>query len=230
MAPANNAPDPTSQPSDDAAPPRGTLFVVSAPSGAGKTSLVQTLLNDDPDLWLSVSYTTRAPRTGEVDGQHYHFVDHLRFEEMVAEGAFVEYARVFDNAYGTAEATLREALAAGDDLLLEIDWQGARQVRKRFPEAVTVFIVPPSLEALEVRLRGRAQDSDETIARRMAQARDELSHYGEYDYLVVNDDFEQALRQLRCLITAERLRLARQREHHREALAAMLSDSASPEA
>jgi guanylate kinase len=227
MAPANDAPEPALQPADDAARPRGTLFVFSAPSGAGKTTLVQRLLDDDPNLWLSVSYTTRAPRTGEVDGQHYHFVDHARFDEMVAEGAFVEYARVFDNAYGTAEATLREALAAGDDLLLEIDWQGARQVRERFPDAVTVFIMPPSLDALEVRLRGRGQDSDETIARRMAQARDELSHYGEYDYLVVNDDFEQALGELRCLLTAERLRLARQRERHRDALAAMLSDRGS---
>jgi len=206
------------------APARGTLFVVSAPSGAGKTSLVRALLTRESGLWLSVSYTTRAPRDGEVDGQHYHFVDHATFDAMVAEDAFVEYARVFDNAYGTAEATLHEALAAGDDLILEIDWQGARQVRERFPDAVTVFIVPPSVAALEERLRGRGQDSDETIARRMAQARDELSHYGEYDYLVVNDDFEQALAELHCLVGTERLRLPRQQQRHREALAAMLAE------
>jgi guanylate kinase len=211
-------------PRDEEPRARGTLFVVSAPSGAGKTSLVRALLEREEGLWLSVSYTTRAPREGEVDGQHYHFVDHATFEAMVAEDAFVEYARVFDNAYGTAEATLREALAAGDDLILEIDWQGARQVRARFPEAVTVFIVPPSVQALEERLRGRGQDSDETIARRMAQARDELSHYAEYDYLVVNDDFEQALAELHCLVAVERLRLGRQRQRHRAALADMLAE------
>jgi len=215
-------------PNDPDAPARGTLFVVSAPSGAGKTSLVRALLEQDPDLWLSVSYTTRPPRAGEVDGRDYHFVDAATFESMVAAGAFVEFARVFDNAYGTAEATLREALAAGDDLLLEIDWQGARQVRERFPEAVTVFIAPPSVAALEERLRGRGQDSDEIIARRMAQARDELLRFDEYDYLVVNDDFAQALAELQCLVTAERLRLSRQRVRHRDALAAMLAEPEPP--
>jgi guanylate kinase len=210
------------RPTDDAIDARGTLFVVSAPSGAGKTSLVRALLDQDPLLKLSTSYTTRAPRPGEVDGEHYYFVDHARFDEMIAGGALVEYARVFDNAYGTAEASLREVVGAGDDLLLEIDWQGARQVRERMPEAVSIFILPPSLSALESRLRGRGQDSDEVIARRMAQARDELSHFDEYDFLIVNDRFETALSELAAVVTAERLRLNRQRRHHAAMLAELL--------
>ncbi len=196
---------------------KGLLFVVSAPSGAGKTSLVAALLERDPALTLSVSFTTRTRRSGEIDGTHYHFVDHQRFEQMIAEGAFIEYARVFDNAYGTAETSLRESLDRGQDLLLEIDWQGARQVRDRFPEAVSIFIVPPSLAALEKRLRGRGQDSDAVISERMAKARDELSHWDEYGYLVVNDHFEQALGDLGHILQAERLRTPRQaaREQHR---------------
>ena len=208
---------------DDAPKARGTLFVVSAPSGAGKTSLVRALLDRDPLLELSTSYTTRAPRPGEVDGEHYHFVDHARFEQMIAGDELVEYARVFDNAYGTAEASLREVIDAGDDLLLEIDWQGARQVRERLPEAVSIFILPPSLTALESRLRGRGQDSDEVIARRMAQARDELSHFDEYDYLVVNDQFETALAELAAVVTAERLRLTRQQRRHATMLSELLA-------
>ena len=194
---------------------RGLLMVVSAPSGAGKTSLVAALIEADPQLRLSVSYTTRAPRPGETDGEHYHFVDQERFERMVGEGAFVEYARVFDRAYGTAAAELDATLGRGRDLLLEIDWQGAQQVRERFPEALSVFVVPPSLAALEERLRGRGQDSDAVIAERMAKARAELSHYGEYDFLVVNDRFEQALAELRCILAAARLR--RPRQAHRQA-------------
>lgn len=205
-----------------AATARGILFVVSAPSGAGKTSLVKALLECDEDLSLSVSYTTRAPRPGEKDGEHYHFVDKARFEAMVAEDAFIEYARVFDNAYGTAESALREVLDAGRDLLLEIDWQGAQQVRTRFPEAVTVFIVPPSVQELERRLRGRGQDSDAVIAARMASARDELSHYGEYDYLIVNQVFETALAELQSVVAAERLRQPRQAARMGEALGRML--------
>ncbi len=201
----------------------GLLLVVSAPSGAGKTSLVRALLDVEPSLQLSVSYTTRPPREGEADGIHYHFIDVATFERMAEAGAFVEYARVFGNAYGTAAATLRERLDAGADLLLEIDWQGARQVRARFPEAVGVFIAPPSLAALEARLRGRGKDADDVIAARMAQARDELSHYDEYDYLVVNDDFTAALDELRAIVTAERLRERRQAKRHAAALAAMLA-------
>jgi guanylate kinase len=202
--------------------PQGILFVVSAPSGAGKTSLVRALLEGDAGLQLSVSYTTRARRSGEIDGQHYHFVDQETFEQMVAADAFVEYARVFGNAYGTAAATLRETLDGGQDLLLEIDWQGARQVRQRFPESVSVFIVPPSLSALDARLRGRGQDSDAVIRERMDKARDELSHWSEYQYLVVNDRFDQALSELRSIVTAERLRTAQQAARLREPLRSML--------
>lgn len=201
----------------------GTLFVVSAPSGAGKTSLVRALLEREPQLHLAVSFTTRPPRAGEIDGEHYHFIAPERFEQMVAEGAFVEYARVFDNAYGTAEATLRDKLAAGEDVLLEIDWQGARQVRARLADAVTIFIVPPSLEALEQRLRGRGQDSDAVIAQRMAAAQNELSHHHEYDYLIVNNAFDRALDDLQSLVRSSRLTLARQQVRLHDQLQAMLA-------
>jgi len=202
----------------------GVLFVVSAPSGAGKTSLLRALLPTDGRLRLSVSHTTRPPRPGEQDGVHYHFVERARFEAMVAEGAFLEHAQVFDNLYGTAERSVRDQVAAGHDVVLEIDWQGARQVRARFPEAVTVFIAPPSVAALRERLSGRGQDGPEVIERRMRDARSELSHYGEYDYLVVNDLFEQALADLRAIVAAERLRRPRQAEALGEALAAMLRE------
>lgn len=186
----------------------GILFIVSAPSGAGKTSLVKALLEREPELRLAVSYTTRGPRSGEENGVHYHFVDERRFLAMMEDGAFLESAEVFGNRYGTAEATVRDELATGRDLLLEIDWQGARQVRERFPAAVSVFILPPSSQSLVQRLRERGQDSEEIIAGRMEQARDEMSHYGEYDYLVVNDVFDQALDDLSCVVRSERLRLA----------------------
>jgi len=186
----------------------GILFIVSAASGAGKTSLVKALLERDPTLALAVSFTTRARREGERDGVHYHFVDPDIFATMVAEGAFLEHAEVFGNRYGTSEAGVRSQLARGD-LVLEIDWQGARQVRARFPAAASVFVLPPSAAALEQRLRGRGQDSDGVIALRMAEARSEMSHYAEYDYLVVNDDFATALADLSCVVQAERLRLAR---------------------
>jgi guanylate kinase len=188
---------------------KGILFIVSAPSGAGKTSLVKALLEREPALGLAVSYTTRPPRPGEVDGVHYHFVDQARFDAMLGRGEFLESAEVFGNRYGTAEASVREELEAGRDLLLEIDWQGARQVRGRFADALAIFILPPSAEALEERLRGRGQDSDAVIASRMDKARDEMSHYAEYDFLVVNDDFDLALDELICLVRAERLRLDR---------------------
>lgn len=206
----------------------GTLFVVSAPSGAGKTSLVRALLEIDAGLQLSVSYTTRESRPGEIDGEHYHFVDIGTFDAMVADGAFVEYARVFDNAYGTAESALRRVIGRGDDLLLEIDWQGARQVRERIPEAVSIFVMPPSLAALEERLRGRGQDSDVVIAGRMARARDELSHYSEYDYLIVNDRFDAALAQLQAIVIAERLRQPRQAALQGADLASMLRTQRQP--
>jgi guanylate kinase len=186
----------------------GTLYVISAPSGAGKTSLIKALLERDAHLQLSVSYTTRAPRPGEVDGLHYHFADLPTFHGMVGEGAFLEHAQVFGNWYGTAEATLRSGLAGGQDLVLEIDWQGARQVRRRFPEAVGIFVLPPSVAALDTRLRGRAQDGEAVIATRMAQAREEIGHYRDYDYLVVNDGFDVALDDLAAIVRAQRLRRA----------------------
>jgi guanylate kinase len=188
----------------------GTLYVISAPSGAGKTSLIKALLECDAHLHLSVSYTTRAPRPGEVDGVHYRFVDCESFQRMVGENAFLEHAQVFGNWYGTADAALRAGLAEGRDLVLEIDWQGARQVRGCFPEAVGIFILPPSVAVLDTRLRGRDQDDAAVIARRMAQAREEMSHYRDYDYLVVNDSFEVALDDLAAIVRARRLRRAAQ--------------------
>jgi guanylate kinase len=202
--------------------PAGVLFVVSAPSGAGKTSLLKALIPADPSLRLSVSHTTRAPRPGEQDGVHYHFIDRARFEEMVGGGAFLEHARVFDHHYGTSEAAVRRLLDEGHDVVLEIDWQGARQVRARIAGAVGVFIVPPSVSALRERLGGRGQDSTEVIERRMRDARSELSHYGEYDYLVVNDVFDRTLGDLRAIVTAERLRRPRQEQVLEAVLARML--------
>ena len=203
-------------------PVSGILFVVSAPSGAGKTSLLRELVPSDERLVVSVSHATRAMRPGEEDGVHYRFVSTDHFEELVEQGAFLEHAQVFDNYYGTSEAAVREPLAQGLDVVLEIDWQGARQVRQRFPGAVSVFIAPPSIEALRDRLSGRGQDSDQVVERRMADARSELSHYPEYDYLVINDDFDTALAELRAIVTAERLREPRQGALFSEALAAML--------
>ncbi len=192
----------------------GTLFIVSAPSGAGKTSLVRALVEREPGVTLSVSHTTRPPRPGERDGVDYHFVDAATFERMVAEDAFLEHAEVFGNRYGTARATVERELEADRDVILEIDWQGARQVRAAMPGAVSVFILPPSREALEQRLRGRGQDDEAVIARRMARAVDEISHYDEYDYLVVNDVFETALEELRAIVRATRLRLPAQAARH----------------
>ncbi|HHH13601.1 MAG TPA: guanylate kinase [Thiolapillus brandeum] len=201
----------------------GILFVVSAPSGAGKTSLLRALLPEDDNLVLSVSHTTRPPRPGEEDGVHYHFVSVEEFMRLAGEGAFLEQAEVFGNYYGTSEAGVRDQLASGRDVVLEIDWQGARQVRKAFPGAVSIFIAPPSIETLRERLSGRGQDDIEVIERRMADARSELSHYPEYDYLVINDDFETALQDLRCIVRAERLREPRSAARHQAALAGMLA-------
>ncbi|QIK36710.1 guanylate kinase [Caldichromatium japonicum] len=202
-------------------PSSGLLFIVSAPSGAGKTSLVRALLECDPGLSLSISCTTRPPRAGEQDGVHYHFLDRAAFDEALAAGAFLEYAQVFDHLYGTRAADVIHYLDKGSDLLLEIDWQGARQVRARFPEAISIFILPPTLEELERRLRERRTDSSETIARRMAQAHAELAHWTEYDYLVVNDRFEAALAALHAIVTAARHRVAVQRQRLKTLLAAI---------
>ncbi|RMG30617.1 MAG: guanylate kinase [Gammaproteobacteria bacterium] len=198
----------------------GNLFIVSAPSGAGKTSLVRALMARDPDIAFSVSHTTRAPRPGEEDGRDYHFVDVATFERMVEAGAFLEHARVFGNYYGTARAEVERLLVAGKDVFLDIDWQGARQVRAAWPEAVSVFVLPPSRAVLEERLRGRGTDSDAVIARRMAEAVAEAGHYREYDYLVVNDVFDTALEDLAAIVRAVRLREPRQARRH----AALLRD------
>ncbi len=185
----------------------GMLSIVAAPSGGGKTSLVSALLEADSGIKLSISYTTRPPRPGEVDGVNYHFVDEVRFHQMVREGAFLEHAEVFGCYYGTAQASIESQLSHEIDVILEIDWQGAQQVRKLM-ECRSIFIVPPSREELERRLRGRGQDSDEVIARRTSEAVEEMSHYGEFDYLVVNDDFEMALSDLKAIFRTRRLETA----------------------
>lgn len=201
----------------------GILYIVAAPSGAGKTSLVKRLVDTTPGVVVSISHTTRPPRPGEEDGAHYHFVTDPTFEAMRAEGAFLEHARVFGNRYGTSRAAVEARLAAGLDVILEIDWQGARQVRALAPASATVFILPPSREALRQRLAGRGQDSPETIERRMAAALDELSHYAEFDYLVVNDQFSAALEALRSIVIANRQRREAQLTRQRELLTALLS-------
>lgn len=189
----------------------GILFIIAAPSGAGKTSLVKALIDSTPGVMVSVSHTTRGARPGEQDGVHYHFTSREEFESMVAQDAFLEHARVFDNFYGTAASSVAEQLAAGLDIILEIDWQGARQVRAKMPAAVSIFVLPPSRQALEQRLRGRGQDSDEVIARRMRDAVNEMKHFDEFDYLIVNDDFDLALSELRTVMLAQRHRLPVQR-------------------
>ncbi|NNG11907.1 MAG: guanylate kinase [Halobacteria archaeon] len=205
---------------------RGTLYIISAPSGAGKTSLVSALLEKSGEgLALSVSHTTRQPRSGEVDGREYHFVDSEAFGKMIDAGAFLEHAQVFDNFYGTSRPGVEAQLSAGQDVILEIDWQGARQVRKALPEAVGIFILPPSRKALEERLRDRKQDDDEIIARRMRAAVSEMAHYREYDYLIINDDFEVALEQLAAVVRCRRLRLPVQ-EQRQAGLLAVLLESA----
>ncbi len=188
----------------------GNLFIVSAASGAGKTSLVKALVDSTEDIIVSVSCTTRAKRPGEVDGVHYHFLTEDRFQAMLEQGGFLEYARVFDNQYGTSKSWVQERLQEGLDVILEIDWQGARQVRELHPEAIGIFVLPPSRPELERRLRGRGQDDEDVIARRMRDAVSEMSHYDEFDYVLVNDDFDSALAELRCLVQAERLRLSAQ--------------------
>lgn len=185
----------------------GTLYIVSAPSGAGKTSLLKALRERDRGLHVSVSHTTREMRPGEQDGVDYHYLSQEAFLSMVGEGGFLEHAEVFGNYYGTSEAAVNAELRAGHDTVLEIDWQGARQVRKRFPEAVSIFILPPDRQALRERLDARGQDSEEIIQRRMNQAVEEMTHYAEFDYLVINDDFDTALAELAAIVTAQRQRI-----------------------
>ncbi|HMI73321.1 MAG TPA: guanylate kinase [Steroidobacteraceae bacterium] len=191
--------------------PQGRLYVVAAPSGAGKTSLVKALMEREPRIQFSVSYTTRKPRPNEIPGRDYHFVSAERFQEMIANDEFLEHARVFDNCYGTGVRTVQEALRNGEELLLEIDWQGARQVRARIPEACSIFILPPSRRALELRLKGRSTDSDEVIQRRLRDAAEDLGHWTEFDYVVINDRFEQAVEDLQAIVEGRGSRLVAQR-------------------
>ncbi|MDG4553279.1 MAG: guanylate kinase [Candidatus Competibacter sp.] len=201
----------------------GTLYIVAAPSGAGKTSLVKSLVETTPDIAVSVSHTTRPLRPGERDGAHYHFVSPDVFARMSAEDAFLEQAQVFGHRYGTSRAAVLSLLETGRDIVLEIDWQGARQVRALLPDSATIFILPPSRQALRERLAGRGQDGPEVIERRMAAALNELSHYAEFDYLVVNDQFAVALDALRAIVIANRQRRAAQLERQRELLQSLLS-------
>ena len=192
----------------------GSLFVLSAPSGTGKTSLVKALLQKDINLSLSVSYTSRSARNEEVHGRDYYFVERKVFEQMLDQGEFLESAEVYGNLYGTSQKWINNAINAGQDVLLEIDTQGAQQVRKIFPKAVSIFILPPSLETLETRLKNRNQDCQEAIVRRMAAARQEISHVREYDYVIINKSVDKALRDLICVIQAERLRMSAQLVRH----------------
>jgi guanylate kinase len=198
----------------------GTLFIVAAPSGTGKSSLVNALLEREPGISLSVSFTSRLPRPGEVEGRHYHFVSRELFQHMAAKGAFYEYANVHGDLKGTARDAVEPLLADGRDVLLEIDWQGARQVRAARPDSVSVFILPPSRAELERRLRTRASDNAEAIARRLADSREEIAHSEDFDYIVVNDQFADALADLRAIVAGQRLRRAAQLSRH----AALLDD------
>ena len=185
---------------------QGTLYIISAPSGAGKSTLISAILNDNPryDIKVSVSHTTRAPRASEVDGEHYHFVDKTSFLSLIEQNAFLEHAEVFGNYYGTSRLWIEKMLNKGIDIFLDIDWQGARQIRKQMPKAKSIFILPPSREELERRLNTREQDSKEVIEKRMQEACSEISHFDEYDYIVINDDFDVALMDIKAIIRAER--------------------------
>ncbi len=201
---------------------KGTLFIVAAPSGAGKSSLVNATLAKEPGIALSISFTSRAPRPGERHAQHYHFVSKPEFERMIAAGDFFEHALVHGDYKGTARQSVQPQLDAGKDVLLEIDWQGARQVRDKMPDCISVFILPPSRDALDTRMRNRGQDTELVIAQRLAAAREEMSHFGEFDYLIVNEHFDAAAAELRAIFVAQRLRREAQRERHADLLAELL--------
>ena len=202
---------------------RGTLYTVSAPSGAGKTSLVKALIESTHYICVSVSHTTRTMRPGEADGINYHFIDQARFIAMLGEAAFLEHAQVFDNYYGTSRTWVEQTLAQGLDVILEIDWQGAQQIRRLLPGTIGIFILPPSKETLLQRLTQRGQDGADVIARRMRDARQEMEHYVESDYLIINDDFGTALAQFQAIITATRLSQQQQQQRHQALLTSLLS-------
>ncbi|UXY15329.1 guanylate kinase [Chitiniphilus purpureus] len=193
---------------------RGNIFVVTAPSGAGKTTLVAALLAADQNVQLSISFTTRAPRSGEVQGKDYHFIDRAEFEAMIAAADLLEHAEVYGNYYGTSRRWIESVIDNGRDILLEIDWQGAQQVKQLFPDSVGIFVLPPSIDALEQRLRNRGLDSDDIIAKRMAAAREEMSHFDEADYVIVNEHIDEAVRDIVAVVRAERLKLPTQRVRH----------------
>ncbi|HNV82989.1 MAG TPA: guanylate kinase [Arenimonas sp.] len=193
---------------------RGTLYIVAAPSGAGKSSLVNAVLSRETGIALSISFTSRKARPGERHAQHYHFISKEEFETMIANGDFFEHALVHGDYKGTAKQSVEPQLAAGKDVLLEIDWQGARQVREKLPDAISIFILPPSKEALETRMRNRGQDSEQVIAQRLANAREEMSHYNEFDYVIVNEHFDAAVSELRAIFQAQRLKCPAQQERH----------------
>ena len=201
----------------------GILYIVSAPSGTGKTSLVRELIQQIDGVTLSVSHTTRESRPGESNGRDYHFVETQTFTDMLGRAEFLEHAEVFGNYYGTSEVWVKEQLTAGLDVILEIDWQGAAQVRRLMPQACSIFILPPSRACLEERLRNRASDSEEVIQRRLAEAKEEMSHYNEADYLVINDDFDLALDQLKSIFLANRLKIATQSSNNAHTISELLS-------
>ena len=201
---------------------RGNLFILSAPSGAGKSSLINALLKKHDDMKVSVSHTTRSPRPGEENAVHYHFVSADEFKALIAKDDFFEWAKVFDNYYGTSKQAIESQLDAGIDVFLDIDWQGAQQVRKIMPSVQTIFILPPSKEELEQRLNNRGQDSAEVIAGRMAQAQSETSHYNEYDFVIVNDEFDTALSDIETIVMAQRLTLKAQQNRHQNLLSSLL--------
>lgn len=204
----------------------GNLFILSAPSGAGKSSLINALLAQHTDMQLSVSHTTRAPRPGETDGVHYHFVSVEQFKQLIAEGVFLEWAEVFGNFYGTSRHAIETELAKGRDVFLDIDWQGAQQIRPQVPGVLSIFILPPSVAELEKRLNNRGTDSAEIIAKRMAQAQSEISHVTEYDYVLINDDFQQCLQQFAAVVLSQRLTLAKQQQKQPALFASLLATSA----
>lgn len=202
---------------------KGNLYIISAPSGAGKSSLVSALVTDWPDIEVSISHTTRVIRPGEVDGVNYHFVEEDTFVEMIDQGVFLEHAQVFDNRYGTSRQSIQERLLKGKDVILEIDWQGARQIRQLVTDCKTIYILPPSVVALRERLQNRGQDDDELIERRMRDAVSEMSHYGEFGYIVINDDFEQAKNDLSAIFVSNRLLREFQQEQQSDLLAELLA-------